>query len=188
MTRSLDAATITASQQSVIVPVWFVKLEFDTGNITLSTYDSSIAWGGDTYIGAGNIGAIGTVDESIELARSPIELTLSGLSSSIVAIALNEHCQGRRATIYFGYLDRTTRQLVATPSILYRGKMDNFSIPQQGKTFTISLKLESRFADWDRPRVRRLNNADQQARYPGDLGLEFVEQASEGKIWGTRAP
>ena len=49
------------------------------------------------------------------------------------------------------------------------------------------LTVESRFAAWDRPLVRRYNNADQQTRYPGDKGLEFVEQTAEKQIvWGAK--
>jgi hypothetical protein len=45
--------------------------------------------------------------------------------------------------------------------------------------------LESRLVDWERARVRRYNDADQQAEYPGDLGLQFVEQMVEKQlIWG----
>ena len=46
--------------------------------------------------------------------------------------------------------------------------------------------MGSRFAAWDKPQPRRYNNSSQQSRYPGDLGLQFIEQATyKTVIWGA---
>lgn len=186
MTRSLDTATQSASEAGTILPVWFVKLEFDSGDVLLHTGLGDLSFGGDTYTGAGGIGSIDTVEEDSELSRSTLKLTLRGLPNDIISIVLNEYYQGRRATLYLGYLDQATRQLVADPGIVYRGRMDTASV-SQGETCSVTLTVESVFAAWDRPLVRRYNNADQQARFPGDRGLEAVEQSSEKQIvWGQK--
>jgi hypothetical protein len=187
VSRDLASATITASQQSVIVPVWFVKLEFDSGTMYLSTYDGPLTWGGHTYIGAGAIGGLSAIDEDTELARSTLSMQLRGLPDEIISIVQNEHFQGRTATTYIGYLNQTTRQLVADPSILHRGRMDTATIDED-QTCSVTLTVESRFADWDKAKVHRYNDADQKARFPGDRGMEFVAQAVQGKVWGIRNP
>lgn len=192
MSRDLAAATQTASESGqgsdlAPAPVWLVKLEFDDGDVTLCTHDGNVAWNGDTYIGAGAIGSIGAMEENIELARATLQMQLRGLPTDIVAIVLGEHYQGRRATTYLGYIDRTTGQLVGDPTILHRGRMDNAQI-KQGKTCSVTMNVESRFADWNRAKVRRYNDADQKAKYPDDKGLEFVDQAVAGTIWGVRNP
>lgn len=188
MTRTLDSATEAASQSASPHTVFFVKLEFDGGDVTLCTWDSTLSFGGDDYIGAGGIGSIGAVDEDSDLSRSTLSLTLRGLPTDILSIVMNEHFQGRTATLRLGYLDPVTGQLVADPIILHRGRMDTYAV-EQGETLSITLTVESRFAAWDRPLVRRYNNADQQLRYPGDRGLEFVEQTVEKPIfWGQPTP
>ena len=54
-----------------------------------------------------------------------------------------------------------------------------------GETATVSLSVESRLSDWERPRIRRYNNADQQIAYISDKGFEFVPQMVEKElIWG----
>ena len=184
MTRDIAAATLSASAAPVILPVFFVKLEFDTGDVCLHTTLGEISWGGDTYVGAGDIGGISPVDEDTELARSTLQLSLRGLPTDLISVVGNEHYQGRPATLYLGYLDQSTRQLVADPVIVYKGRMDT-ATTQVGQELTVSLTVESRFAAWDRPLIRRYNNADQQSRYPGDRGLEFVEQTTEKQLyWG----
>lgn len=186
MTRQIESATETASETSAPLPVWFVKLEFDGGDVNLHTRLGDISWGGDTYVGAGGLGSIGAVDEESDLARSTLELQLRGLPTDILSAVANEHYQGRTATLYLGYLDATTNQLVDDPVVLYRGRMDACQI-EQGETLTVTLSVESRFAAWDTPRVRRYNDGDQQSRFPGDKGMEFVEQ-TVGKqiVWGQK--
>lgn len=192
MTRDISSANETASEASVIVPVWFVKLAFDDGEVNLSTYDGPLAWGGDSYVGAGAIGSISAADENSELARSTLEMTLRGLPADVVAIVLGEHYQGRAATLYLGYLNQSTRQLVDDPVVIYRGRMNTARVKKgEGTppTMTVTLTVESRFADWDRPRIRRYNKADQQALYSGDTGLDYAEESTEKVVyWGQRAP
>lgn len=187
MTRDISTANQSASAAPVIAPVWFVKLEFDFGNVCLHTQLGTISFDGDDYTGSGDIGGIGQIEEDSELARSPLTLTLRGLPLDIVSIILGEYYQGRKATLYQGYLDGDM-QLVDDPVIIYRGRMDTAST-DQGETLGVTLSIESRFASWERPNVRRYNNADQQSRYPGDRGLEFVERSAEKQIfWGQKAP
>lgn len=184
MTRDINAATQTASESETIQPVLLVRLAFDSGAVKFHSGLGDIAYGGETYTGTGRLGAINRVDEESELSRTPISLTLSGLPTDLLAVVLNEDYQGRTATVYLGYLDLTTNQLVDDPLILYRGLMDTPTI-EQGQTMTITLSVESRFSRWDTPLVRRYNNADQQALYPGDTGLQHVEQSTEKQIlWG----
>lgn len=187
MSRDVPTATGTASQSSSIIPVWFVKLEFDSGNVALCTYDGDVAWNGDVYTGAGSIGTISAIDENTELARSTLQMQLRGLPTEIVAIVLAEHYQGRKATTRLGYLDFDSRRLIGDPAIVHSGRMDTASI-KQGATCTVTLNVESRFAAWDKPKIRRYNDADQQSRFPGDTGLGFVQQAVEGTVWGLRNP
>lgn len=183
-TRDIDASTATAAAAETIHPVLFAKLEFDGGDVLVHSELGDLAFGGDTYTGIGRLGSIGTAEEVSDLSRTPITLTLSGIPGDVVGIVFNEHYQGRRATIYLGYLDLTSRQLVADPTILYRGRMDVADL-EEGKTFAVTIAVESRLAAWDKPLVRRYNDADQQARYPGDTGLRFVEQAADKPVvWG----
>ena len=183
--RDIGAANITASEASTIRPVFFLKLAFDSGEVNLHSLLGDIAWGGDTYSGVGTIGAIGTVTEDSELGRNPLTLTLSGLPTSLISILFNEQYQGRLATVYLGYQD-ANGVLVADPVILHRGLMDS-PVFQQDSSLNVSLNVESRFARWDQPLIRRYNNADQQSLYPGDKGLEFVTQATDQQIaWGTK--
>jgi hypothetical protein len=184
MTRDINSATEAASQASAIHPVLFAKLEFDGGNVLFHSELGDITFGGDTYIGVGQFGGISSADEVSDLSNSPMNLTLSGIPSEVATILLAEQYQGRRATVFLGYLDLTTNMLVGDPAILFRGLIDTADI-EQDNTFTITLSVGNRFSVWNTPLIRRYNNSDQQGRFPGDTGLEFVEQAASKEItWG----
>jgi hypothetical protein len=74
--------------------------------------------------------------------------------------------------------------LVADPVEIFKGRVNQMNI-EAGETATVSLTVESRLVDWERPRVRRYNNADQQVAFTGDKGFEFVPQMVEKElIWG----
>ncbi|MBP3955386.1 hypothetical protein J8F10_08845 [Gemmata sp. G18] len=184
--RDADTDTITASQQDVIEPVLMANLEFDSGDLLAHSSLGNLVFDGQTYLGVGKFGGITAAEENSDLSRSPISLTLSNIPGDMGAIVLGEHYQGRRATIYLGYFDPATGLLVGDPVILYRGRMDAARI-RQGQTFVVTVSIENRFAAWDKPKVRRYNNADQQSRHPGDKGCQYVEQAVEKEIvWGGK--
>lgn len=184
--RDIDSATASAASSATIHPVLLVKLELDGGDVLVHSELGDLAFDGDTYTGIGILGGIDAAEEVSDLSRTPIRLTLSGIPSTLLSIVLGQQYQGRTATVYLGYLDPTTRQLVADPAILYRGLIDTADIRRE-KDFTITLGVESRFALWDKPINRRHNDADQQGRYPGDRGMQFLERTvGKAVIWGGR--
>lgn len=185
-TRDADSDTITAAAAEEIKPVLMAKLEFDSGDVLAHSRLGDITWNGDTYLGIGQFGEVSSAGEPSDLSRSSLSLTLSNIPGTMGALVLGEYFQGRRATLYLGYLD-ADNALAGDPVILYRGRMDNARIRQGGDTFTVTVNIESRFASWDKPLVRRYNNAYQQSVYPGDKGFEFAEQSAEKNVvWGGK--
>ena len=183
--RDITTDTLAAATSPAIHPVLFVRLEFDGGDVNLHSEIGDIDFGGNTYTGVGVLGGITPADEVSDLSHSQIALTLSGLPLSIVSILFNEQYQGRAATVYLGYLDLTAHTLIDAPTVLYKGLIDTADF-KKGKTFSITVTIGSRFAAWDKPQPVRYNNASQQARYPGDTGLQYIEQATyKTIIWGA---
>lgn len=183
--RDITSTTIAAATAPTIHPVLFVKMQFDSGDVNLHSELGTITFGGDTYTGVGILGGISPAEEVSDLSNSQISLSLSGLPLDLTSVLFNEQYQGRTATVYLGYLDLTTNVLVDTPTILYRGLLDTADF-KKGKTVSITVSIGSRFAAWDNPQPRRYNNSGQQSRYPGDTGLQYIEQATyKTVIWGA---
>lgn len=187
MTHDISPQNIAASQASTQVPVYFVKLVLDSGDVLVHTQLGVITWGGNDYQGVGNLGTIQAVSEESEIGRATTSLTLSGIDSALISIVLGQYYQGRAAYIYIGFLDETTRELVSDPMLLFAGNIDTAPIELGAKTGSITMTVENEFADWDKPRVRRYNTADQQSRFPGDNFFKFAEQAADAQVYWGRA-
>ena len=180
----VTAANVAAAAARVVRPVLLVDLDFASNPLRATDAPFDITVGGIPYLGLGHLGGIGPVRESTEIQTYNITLTLNGVSTAIVAIALGEAYQGRSAVVSLLFLDEGHRP-VDEAMVLFRGRMDVMRITT-GETASIELDCESRLADWDRPRIRRFNNADQQQRFPSDRGFEFVPQMVEKEIvWPT---
>lgn len=184
MSRDITAAAQSAVQADHVPGLMFVELDFSSGFVRVTNAGHSVSWNGYTWVGVGALGSIDAIEERSEVPAKGLTLRLSGVDESIRAISLSEHYQGRDARIWFAPLDSDHRP-IADPVLVFAGRMDNMEI-ETGATGVITLSVESRMADWERPRVRRYNDADQQSEYSGDLFFEFAEQLSAGKeiLWG----
>ena len=81
------------------------------------------------------------------------------------------------------HIERDAAAIVAAPIGPFLFKMDQLTY-QLGSTATIRLTAESRLADWQRPRVRRYNNADHQVLHSGDEFFKHVEKQVEAvHLW-----
>ncbi len=182
----ISAANAAAAGARVVRPVLLAELDFASGPVTVTNAPFDIAIDGKTYQGVGQFGGISPVEEGTELQTYNLTLQLNGIPAALIAIALGEDYQGRAAVVSMAFLDEGHRPLDA-PLVLFRGRMDVMRI-QAGETASIELTCESRLADWERPRVRRYNNADQQQRFSDDKGFEFVPQMVEKEIvWPDEA-
>jgi hypothetical protein len=187
MARDNTNDQIIAQQANVIRPMQFVKMAFSSQTLRLHSGVGEYVMDGETYLGVGALGSISAPTEDITLARNTRTFTLSGLSASgidIAGLAQTDNYQGRDIWHYLVFLNED-QEIIDGHVYLWRGRMDTISF-ELGSTATLSLTAESRLADWDRPRVRRYTNQDQQQVYPGDLALEFNSQAAEYEIrWMT---
>lgn len=189
MTREIDSAVATAARAEVVRPVALVSMAFDTGTTraTSAPYDITIDADGDgtaeTFLGVGNLGRVGAVQETSELRATNVELELSGIPSELLSLALAEHYQGRTARLWVLLVDEDHAP-VGPACLVMRGRMDTMVI-ERGETATIRLNVESQLVDLERPRALRWTDADQQNLFTGDRGFSFVSQAVEKKLaWG----
>lgn len=187
MSRGLSTNNVNAIIADTIAPISFVELDFSSGFVRVHSAVGTINWGGYDWLGVGTFGSISAIEDSAELQRQTVSFNLSGIPTEMMSIILGENYQGRSAKIYLGFLDLTTHVLTDTPALLYIGKMDVASV-KQGKEMAITLTAESRIASWNRPITRRYTNAEQQKRFTGDKGLEYIDQAARNEIsWGRKS-
>lgn len=183
MSRDIASVVANALGDEVVEPFFAVDLMFDSGALRFWSGVGIKTISGFEYIGTGTFLSISDIEETAEIAAAGATLTLSGIPTELLSLALAEPYQNRVARIYFGLMGEE-----ASMAEIFTGTMDLMDIEEGATTSTIQLTIENRLLDLERPRVRRLTNNDQQSRFPGDRGLEFVEAIQDRPIlWGRTA-
>lgn len=180
MSRDLSSTTLNALDDDVIKPFFAVELLFDGDAVVrMWTGSGDLNFGGNTYLGLGNLLSISDIEETAEMAVKGATLTLSGVAQELITLALSQPYQGRVCNIYFGVLGELT------PNQIFSGYMDQMNIDDSAETSTIELTVENRLVDLERARVARFTSSYQKSIYPDDKGLDFVEDLQDKKIvWG----
>lgn len=208
MARDIFPTLLQALEAPEITPFFAVDLMFGSSPLYMwSGYGDFVREDtGNTYLGAGQLLNISTVEETTEIQAVGANFTLSGIPSSFLSLALQEPYQGRECRIYFGVLiegglatqglDTITTQfgdLIVLQSgtqgflEIFSGEMDQMNIVEAADTATISVSAENALIKLERPVVRRLTNTDQKSRYPNDKGLEYVAGLQDKEIfWGRK--
>lgn len=163
--------------------VHMLRLDLDEGIVAVHSGLNTIPYGGLSYLGVGNLGNISQIVESTDLTNADVEATLSGIPPEYIQYLHDQHWQGRPCWIWEGLLDHD-HQLVDAPILKFSGRAD-YGVIKLGESVTITVSLLGGMADWRRARTRRYTHENQQKRYPGDMGLEFVATMVEKPlIWG----
>ena len=210
MSRTLDASIISALSSGDIEPFFAFKMEFDTTTLLLYTGLGSITIGSDTYTGVGSLLSFTDVEESADIGAKKVTITLSGIPSTNLSLALTEPYQGREVTILFGirnanvvYLIDENGDFILTEqgglidvtdstepnasSTLFVGYIDQMDITEGPETSSISVVLESKLLELERSRVLRYTSAIQKALYTGDKGFDFVDELQGQTFnWGRK--
>ncbi len=190
MSRDLTSATITNISEATVYPFFAIELNFDSEILRLWTGQGTLTLPDTTqWIGTGTLLDISAIEETAEMAVRGATLTLSGIPSEILSLALSEPYQGRVCNIYFGTF--TGGDLTTAPSNfdqIFSGYMDQMNIQDGPETATIELKVENKLVDLERARVARFTSGYQKSIYPSDKGLDFVESLQDREIfWGRNA-
>ena len=188
MARNLHADTVAAVQRGTVRPIHLVALAFRSGTMRVHTDVGDIAWGGQTWRGVGDLGAVGPVEESVYLRAPVVELTLAGIPTdgTLAAVVADEtEYIEREAVIYWALRDLVTGAIVRDPDEWFRGWMDSFAVVSRPNNAAIVGTLESELIEWERPSGLVYSDSTQRREFPGDRGLEYVEAQRDVRLkWG----
>lgn len=206
MSRGLSP-TYVSSSVGLVQPYLAAYMDFASGSNNVSVpvrlwtgnYDKNIPddFSGDqTYTGVGTFGGISAISETTEVAAKNFEISLSGIDTTYVSLSMESAYRGRTVAVYL--LLFNTDLSSYEKIMIFRGRMDQMTIDENGETSTIKLQCESRLVDMNRQRDIRYTDEAQrnlEAQYgvtpanPVDLGLEFVAgMANKSIYWGNSAP
>ena len=186
MPRNLAAAVETAVTDERTSWVYLVELDFSSGFLRVTNAPFDITHQSNTFTGIGDLGSISKVEETVEGRVNSVTVSLTGVKTSMVSIALGDTFRWRRGTIWKAFLD-DQNAVIDTPHIRFQGWMDSMPIVIGKEQSTINLTLTSRVANWEHAHDNpRWDDADHQLRRPGDKFFEFMPEIARGKeiFWG----
>jgi len=207
MSRELAPLVKEELSSPILEPFFTVELDFDSGPLYMWTGYGNLTVGDKTYLGAGQVLNISSVSETTEMEAKGATITVSGIPSSFLSLALQEPYQGRECRIFFaivvneelllesgGLMLTEAGDIILTEASgiklteIFSGELDQMNIEENADTSVISVTAENVLIKLERPVVRRFTNEDQKSRFPDDKGLEYVAGLQDKDIlWGRVA-
>ncbi len=189
--RRISTPNETGILAAVIKPVIFARLDFSSGvqrfhtEIGPKTAEHPIH-GPEVYTGIGDFGGLSSdVKETTSGAPTNLSLSLTGIDSSLINIALTDDYFRRDAELMLG-LEDGNGDLLDDPEILFSGYMDKVDVVLNQGFGQMSLNLESRGTNLLRNSDHRFTDEDKQVEVPGDLMAEYVYRMADLTLrWGS---
>jgi len=186
MSLTTNAGFDTAASAAAVGALYLVELDFASGTMYLTNWGVDVVVGAQTYTGLGSLGSVGSIKESEDGSSQAVDLELSQVNITLLALALGNvtEYQDRAARIYLALTD-TSLALSGSPVLRFAGVMDTVSVKRDNDSGKIVLRCTSGGADVrTNPAALRLNDAQHQARYPGELFYQYTNDLiAKPKRW-----
>lgn len=149
----------------------------------------TVRLGGHDWTGIGEIVGIDGLEQPIGTVAPKTTFTLSGVDATVVQLCrqASDRVKDRRITVYVQFWDALDFAPLDNPYAIWSGKMDQMTYTAQGpNSRSVKLTAESVWVNRKRPPYGFLTDRDQNARFPGDRGLEQVVDLVQKTIrWPT---
>lgn len=194
---SFDATLKTALEQPSPLIFYAVEIVLSSGTIRLLDGPGMATISGNSFTGYSSTwGTIANIDSFTDgIGAEAPTVTISFLPASLTAMndLMDPAEQGASVKVWFGALNRSTGAVEGTPDLQFIGELDTTML-KVGQNYRVVVMecasvFERFFANVE---GIGLNDATHQARFPGELGLEFVSLGKRTWPWGvsdlTRPP
>jgi hypothetical protein len=184
MSRDITTAFRTEATGTYVRPFLLFQAFFDSETLRFWNGVGTLTHDSNDYTGAGHLLNLSKIDESNKVESRGVTLTLSGVPSSLISIALAEEYQDRKVTIDLGFFN-ASGAIIADPFRFFSGKADVMAILGSGETATISLTAESDIIVLQRINERRRTTEDQKLELSTDTFFDEVPSLqNKSVVWG----
>ena len=184
MSRDLDPNLQAAIGAGVIVPCIMANLGFRSSTQYVWTGYGPLTYNANTYKGVGSLAGLGAITEGIAVRADGTSVSLSGIDPTLYSACMDDIQLGAPADIFLALL--TQGAIIGQPYKLFSGQIDKPSVSPGPDAITVSLALESRLTNLQRPNARRYTQVDQRRYYPTDTAFRWVEILADIALrWGS---
>ncbi len=187
MARTLGTDFSAQLDSSTIRPFYAISFAFSPNRLNLWSGYDDVFFDSKTFVGSGNLLEISNLEETPDIKATGMSVKLSGIDSNILSEVLTEDVQGITAEIFFGVLATADNEtvIVNDPYKIFDGFIDTMVIQESAETSTITVTIENKLITLERALSKRYTDQDQKQTFPGDKGLEFVDDLQNKVLaWG----
>lgn len=182
MARGIDAATIAALQTDSFNMAHLIQLDFSTV-LRFTEWSRNISALSSTFVSSAHLIGIGDSSESTDIRANSIDLVMSGVEQSFIALFLTNNYMDVRARIWKAVLD-SSDAIIGAPFLAFDGRISSYSISDDTGASEISIEISSHWKDFDLSKGRRTNRNSQQYYFPSDKGMDFSGVVVKNLKWG----
>jgi hypothetical protein len=178
------STTMTALNSSSIRYAEFIQLTMPSNVYTFCNAAAPVTVNGITFTNLGSLLSISDIKRDIKANSSDLNISLTGVDGTNVAIILGSEIKGSRIKVWRGFLD-TNNQIIQTPTQQfferYQGIVSNYSITEdwneqlRSRVATVGISCAS-FRTILENRVGGVRTTPKiwQVFYPGDNSMNRV--------------
>ena len=182
MTRTLTTAVKNELETDSLQPISLVYINVGSG-FRFTDHYKDVTFDSNTYSASSLFTRLSSVTESSEIEVSNITLSFSGADQTIISLFLSNNYMEKEAEVYKGFLD-SNEQVIADPFLLFKGRIESFSIDETLQSSDVKVVATSHWADFDKVKGRKTNTNSQQLYFAGDVGFDYASQTVQDIKWG----
>lgn len=176
--RDLHPDFATKIQEREVSPALMVFLDLDGMPLRAWTGLGTIQYAGEDWLGFGMLGNVEPVEEYSDIRAGQVVLTLTRIPNESLSDLGDLVFKRRAAEIYLALFVGDSRELVGV-ELLMRGTMDTLTLSRSPDGSTIKLRLANELAKLRESWGTLYTDPYQQAIYPGDTALRFVQSMQD---------
>ena len=175
-------------------PLIMAALESDTfnmahlvdipGGLFLTDWSNNIVFNSQTYFSNGQLLSVANIQREGGIKTHSHTLKLSAVEPDLVAHFESQPRSGQTCTIKRVILDAAGSIIANEAMVLYRGTLDDWSLMENEKAATISLKLTNNWAANAQTSGRRTTMSSQQDVLASDLFFDSAHEERSNIEWG----
>ena len=184
MSRTIDAATITALQSDSLNMANLIQLDFGTV-FRVTDSGRTISAMGETFISSDAVLDIDSFTETSDIQVNSATLTFSGVSTDVVGLFLAGDYIGVRARVWKAVMDNTDT-IIGSPILIFDGRINGYAIGDTEDESTVQVDVSSHWKDFELTNGRKTNSNTQQLYFSGDKGFDFAPETAKDLKWGKQ--
>lgn len=176
MPRGLSAPQLAAIQANRVGLAILAELQFVSYTVYVWSGLGPFFYNGNTYTGVGILGKISPIQETNDVVATGMSLTLSSISEAdleLPDIQANMSLNNG-VTVSLCLLDDSRNLIGGAPITSFQGVMGQCSISEDAKGSSVTIEVETKLAQLNRPKYWRYTLTDINFWNPGDQSFSWT--------------